>query len=82
MLSESAAVLTYLAQKYPQANKYFPKDIKSRYLVSKALDFSGNTFRPAFVGLMQFYFKFNGNIDDETLETIRNEWHPKTLKAL
>ena len=56
MLSESGAILTYLAQKYPQANKYYPSDIKTRYLVDKALDFHGSTFRPAFVNILSQYF--------------------------
>ena len=53
--TESASILRYLAAKYPQANKYYPEDLTTRFEVEKALDYVGNTLRPAFMNII---FKF------------------------
>ena len=43
---ESAAILRYLAQKFPSLNSYYPADLEQRAIIDAGLDFSATTLRP------------------------------------
>ena len=45
-LYESAAILRYLAVKFPSLNQFYPEGAEHRAKIDAALDFSGTSFRP------------------------------------
>ena len=42
---ESCSILRYLSQRFPKANKYYPKDPDERYQIEQILDFYTSEFR-------------------------------------
>ena len=48
-MMESAAILRYLALKYPSLNQFYPDNLEHRQKIDAALDFNSSSFRPAFV---------------------------------
>ena len=50
-LYESAAILRYLAVKFPSLNKFYPEGAEHRAMIDAALDFNGTSFRGAAMGV-------------------------------
>ena len=46
---ESAAILRYLAQKFPSLNQYYPADLEQRAMIDEDLDFNGTVLRPCLI---------------------------------
>merc|ERR1712127_206391 len=49
-LYESAAILRYLAVKFPSLNQFYPEGAEHRAMIDAALDFNGTSLRPASIG--------------------------------
>ena len=49
-LYESAAILRYLAVKFPSLNQFYPEGAEHRAMIDAALDFNGTSFRGPSMG--------------------------------
>ena len=84
-LYESAAILRYLAVKFPSLYQFYPEGAEHRAMIDAALDFNGTSLRPALMGVFVpiiFPRMMGGNEPDEATHTAAKESEEKSKGLL